>query len=98
MTEKDILRRLDEIESRVSGATPGPWVYIHAADALDSPKIWSNTRGRVFYGDVDDTDGEFIAHARDDVPWLVKTCRELLDQLYKLEEVVEKVRDLASVD
>ena len=37
---------------------------------------------------------DFVAHAREDVPWLVGVCKKLLARVRKLEAVAEAVREL----
>lgn len=50
-------KRLDEIEARLSAATPGPWTR----------EQWEAEQPDVPWG----ADAEFIAHAREDMPALV---------------------------
>lgn len=54
-------KRLDEIEARLSAATPGPWTRTQ----------WEEEQPDVPW----DADAEFIAHAREDVPALVAVVR-----------------------
>jgi len=92
----EILQRLEEIEARVARATPGPW-------ESDGVRVYSDY-SKCKYNLVADCDLElaikgtepqlpwdphFIAHAREDVPWLCQVTRELLARLKRLEEVAE---------
>ena len=69
-------QRLTEIIARMNAATPGPWwcdstnsLYCHDEQYIDDDK---------YIGDVRyDEDGPFLAHARDDVPWLLELVRRL---------------------
>lgn len=56
-------KRLDEIEARLSAATPGPWTRTQ----------WEEEQPGVPW----DADAEFIAHAREDVPALIAVVRKV---------------------
>lgn len=99
MTREEILQRLEEIEARVAEATPGPW-------ESDGVRVYSRLKNWGF-GLVCDCDlspapeGEqmplphdpdFIAHAREDVPWLCQAIRNLLTRQDKLLESCELAR------
>lgn len=71
--------RLAEIEAREAAATPGPW---HRLDfAHDANDVWIGPSFRNVIAQVvpDDAsaDAAFIAHAREDVPWLLAEVRRL---------------------
>jgi hypothetical protein len=84
MMERLTEERLMEIEARCDNATKGPWhtvprrdnagslIYDSIADSehVAVADIWSH-RG--------ENDAEFIAHAREDIPRLLKDLRELYD-------------------
>jgi len=95
---KEILKRLEEIERRVTKATPGPWVYgesereqwVKAGDKLvvyleyygkPDPEVYQQTKH----------DFEFVAHTREDVPWLRQIVRELLAQYAAMRRALERV-------
>ena len=73
------MNRLDEIKARAEAATQGPWSF-----------DWSEGEVPVFYGQTTKISGtfsveantiedaEFIAAAREDVPWLIERVRELI--------------------
>jgi transcriptional regulator with XRE-family HTH domain len=81
--------RLDEIEARANAAAPGPWVV--GPSHVDCGEVWIHTRAplpppddpmadpSVICTGLDDSpaDAAFIAHAREDIPWLVSRIREL---------------------
>ena len=72
------MSRLDEIKARAEAATKGPWSF-----------DWSEGEVPVFYGQTTKISGtfsveantiedaEFIAAAREDVPWLIECIGEL---------------------
>ena len=72
------MSRLDEIKARADAATKGPWSF-----------DWSEGEVPVFYGQTTKISGtfsveantiedaEFIAAAREDVPWLIECIGEL---------------------
>ena len=72
------MSRLDEIKARAEAATKGPWSF-----------DWSEGEVPVFYGQTTKISGtfsveantiedaEFIAAAREDVPWLIERVQEL---------------------
>lgn len=81
MTEDE----LTAIEARAAKATVGPWIYF--GEPQDNV-FWGEIRSAADEGgfahiadtpelDERDNDFEFIAHAREDVPLLCKTIREL---------------------
>lgn len=79
------MTRLDDIEKRWEKASSGPWyaAWISDADHLDGRHVvmWDaqapNSRHDAMLADelVED-DAEAIAHAREDVPWLIEQVRE----------------------
>jgi hypothetical protein len=78
---------LDQIETRAAAASKGPWrlsddyTDIHAAD------------GEHLASYCHTTDGEFIAHARTDVPAMAAEIRRLRAELAAAR--VQSLRDLA---
>lgn len=105
----DVTQRLDEIEQRAVAATPGPWeVHAAAADArhvrADGPRDLAGVLIKILVADVlvaeqDDPEGqvnaEFIAHAREDVPWLVGRLRAAL-HAERAEAELRRLRDTLS--
>jgi hypothetical protein len=92
------IQQLDEIETRANAATDGPWtVSEDYDDVLDSQgahlaSYW-NPSSRI-------RNGEFIAHARTDVPSLLAEIRRLRSELAGAAEDVSWLRCLeaAGVD
>jgi hypothetical protein len=68
------------IATRVNEATPGPWGYLRPSGVICGPD------GSDVADCLHDPDALFIAHARDDVPWLLhqlaaeQHARDALDQ------------------
>lgn len=81
--------QLREIEERANAATPGAWVVVAKgnsrtvmADRHVSKDLGYRWKVAVFAGDPKsgdrtDANGEFIAHAREDIPALIAEIREL---------------------
>lgn len=72
--------RLREIEERVAKASPGPWVVegtggIH----MDGTRDWYAVRigNHVIRGLDGKAEADFIAHSREDIPWLIQQVRAL---------------------
>ena len=69
--------RLAEIEARAAAATPGPW----EADGEPNNRIvWCGPEDRVCFMTSNGRgveNGDFIAHARDDIPALLAELKEL---------------------
>ena len=98
--------RLDEIRARAEAATPGPWRELDAAYGMivhdtgpDSAQIIVLADSR--FGGPDST---FIAHAREDIPYLLAEIERLRDAAERafgnvnarnetLEAEVERLRD-----
>ena len=78
--------RVEQIRARVDAATSGPW----AVDALQGGRvdsIVSTTLGDLRWVEVArsvDADTAFIAHSRDDIPWLLN---QLAEQAATIERV-----------
>lgn len=87
------MTRLEEIEAREQATTKGPWVmsrdemtaafgqhrYVVAGTATDDRQKLKDWRLLVegMHGADSVHDAEFIAHAREDIPWLVARVKEL---------------------
>lgn len=70
-TEQDSVRRLAEIRERAEKATQGPWTAdewndIHAGKVAVA-EAYPNEGGGVYQ----EVDADFIAHSREDVPYLL---------------------------
>lgn len=80
-------KRLSEIASRAAAATPGPWQnHYNRREVFRSLEPWPDTTP---VGDIAKAktfeDGDFIAAAREDIPWLLARVRELEARLAALE-------------
>lgn len=81
----DVTQRLAEIEARTKAATPGPWRRegdwndIAAIDTDGTPYgVAGNDES------ISHPDAEFIAHAREDVPWLIERLSRAEAELHRL--------------
>jgi hypothetical protein len=93
---------LDEIEARANAATKGPWRWVDEypdeADGsfvrlLEAPEArgvpaYNVLAHRTFWR-ISESNLEFIAHAREDVPALVGRVRELEESLDEIAELPE---------
>jgi len=84
-----LIARLGEIEQRANAATPGPWAFKEHANRgfiLSQHVRHVNADGVTWHGvaylaatnDCDERDGEFIANARTDIPFLTAALRDSL--------------------
>ena len=96
---------LDAIKARAAAATEGPWEWDDPtiSQHWSRPAPWATVVdddvrcGGYCYGGSSDpiksaADGEFIAHAREDVPALVAEVERLRSQLAITDEMVERHR------
>jgi hypothetical protein len=92
--------RTQEIEARVNAATEGPW----ATDGESDLDEWYAEFFQVRWPNPDGLNGseaavltftkqdaEFIAHAREDVPWLLAERAGLLERVRSLEAANERL-------
>jgi len=104
MNNQEILKRLEEIEARTEKATPGPWrpdllLYEDLTVGITSSLTGQLVANCYAIGEIDpNINGEFIAHSREDVPWLCKTVRQLVARLEEIKaknaamrEALEKI-------
>lgn len=85
MNAEDFEKKLAEIEARAAMALPPPWRSC-AWDPMERPHVHKDLPEQKHchpYSDLPMTpsDAEFIAHAREDVPWLIARARELQARL-----------------
>ena len=75
------MNRLDKIEARANAATEGPWFPNRYSDDWEvCGELDDNGNPALVASEAVETDAEFIAHARTDVPALVAALYEVLDQ------------------
>src|SRR5574344_648601 len=77
------MNRLDEIRQRAEAATPGPWEAVSKGNSIQSNAVVS-----AMYGDgpklnicPSTTNAAFIAHSREDIPYLLSEVAELTELL-----------------
>jgi hypothetical protein len=68
--------RLEEIRAREEKATPGPWDSWRI-DPSNAWSKWSFGNTQVNPDDLYKPDAEFIAHAREDIPFLLDEIERL---------------------
>lgn len=76
MTEEE----LKAIEARANAATPAPWHY---------DPVWGRARGESI-SCMTEEDGEFCAHAREDVPKLIAEVERLREDVFDAGALVER--------
>ena len=94
------MSRLEEIRARAQVATPGPWksyagdVIIYGVDWYEPVICGSSNTPRGF--SVAEPDLDFIAHAREDVPWLLEQMSNLTRERDTALALVERVAPFLS--
>lgn len=76
------MTRADEIRTRAEKATPGPWKITWPSEEVE------DADGRLVAADArqNSDNTEFIAHAREDIPWLLAERDRLTKNLDTLFE------------
>ena len=102
--------KLDEIRARCEAATPGPWAEKTNCHPQCNGEPWgwiSGANGNITWGgNAGRTDAAFIAHAREDIPYLLAEIKRIqkhaenlrldyVDLLARAEKA-EKERDKAN--
>ena len=95
MNNQEILKRIEEIEARTKEATPGPWMveYTWDRDGNEWPLIMAKNKDGEKQLELTWENAEFIAHSREDVPWLCKTVRQFVAQLEEVEAQCAAMRE-----
>ena len=76
-------RRIDAIRDRLAAATAGPWLpYIEGKNHTSGSSFIRTASGGIELDGATDADIEFMAEARQDIPFL-------LDQLQRLSDLQE---------
>jgi hypothetical protein len=94
MTEDE----LKAIRERADKATPGPWIDFIDTDGYLSVRDYTNI-AICDFGDLEGTEGwdhddaEFVAHARQDIPALVKEVERLQDRLHYANEAISAMEE-----
>lgn len=69
--------RLQEIKNRLENTTPGEWEYFHDSGAIWVKNTYPTIRVREDgYGSEED--GQFMANAHQDIPWLIEQLESAL--------------------
>jgi hypothetical protein len=96
---------IEAIEARANAATPGPWhittdpgdIVVWATNEPEDSNFVGNVGGgrvqQCVIFDCDVANGEFIAHARTDVPALVAEVRKLQRIVMNSWKLTRTVRD-----
>jgi hypothetical protein len=91
---------LEPIKKRLAVATEGPWRlsggYVWTLDA--NGRIHNTINSDGYEGEIHPNDGEFIAHAREDVPTLIAEVERLRDAIDRGITWLEKREHLAAWD
>jgi hypothetical protein len=78
MTDRIGAETLDEIERRCAAATPGPWKsYIEGRDHTSGDSFIMTGGNDIYLSGATPADQDFIAHARQDLPALIREIRSL---------------------
>jgi hypothetical protein len=92
-TEGGKMSRLEEIQARAEAATEGPWSIWHDLDHQGFKTVGDaeSYQEVLETGETDESnptahvytehDAEFIAHAREDAPWLIRRVQRLVRAL-----------------
>jgi hypothetical protein len=97
---EEVERRLGEIEAREKAATKGPWQnYYNRHAVFQSLAPYPQTdRVRDVAQAQTHADGDFIAHARQDIPWLVAQLRARLASPASPPQELERLREKRLAD
>lgn len=109
MTNSNKALDLEPIQARCEAATPGPWGYHHEVNEVYSEQCDDESSFQMAwfaYGTVyrrmkrREHDGNFIAHAREDIPALIAEVERLRDGLRRydreLSKALEQVKALTN--
>jgi len=88
------MSRIDEIKKRCEKAGKGPWIYTEDKDCISyveykqkpSDKFWKYV---VHDWNTGRDNCEFIAHSREDIPYLLEVNSELLQACELIWELIE---------
>lgn len=85
-------RRLAAIRERAEKATEGPWLHVGAVVC----KAFGEEEEVAYLAEAetgnDEADGDFIAHAREDVPWVLAELAVVREERDRLREALEDAR------
>jgi len=95
----DLARRIDEIRRRCEAATPGPWVDMSTRHEVGPIRSAETIAEICRDPELDDreADRDFIAHAREDVPWLLNILATADQERAERDaEAIELIKHVAS--
>lgn len=104
------MSRIEEIKARLNAATKGKWIYdksrnthdscVHVEGSKEEYGYIKPDRGGVIGSSewiwIKDADGEFIAHSKDDIEWLISQVdmvvgsRPIIDEIFAEIERAER--------
>lgn len=86
--------RLAEIQARAEAAAEGPW-YVEAHQPTLTRRVVSDDHmldaNLGYLGNRNQAEAEFIAHAREDVPWLLREVLALQSELAAATSQLERL-------
>jgi roadblock/LC7 domain-containing protein len=90
--------RIAEITARCEAATPGEWVYDWGKDSIStaSGTMVVGIHGRAYGNDtleINESDAEFISHAREDIPFLLAEIARLNEAIAVLDKAADKANE-----
>lgn len=87
--------RLDEIQARCDAATLGPWEFTPGGAIYHDPlKLIAHVLGS---GEDSVSNASFIAHSREDIPYLLAEVKRLRDLLADRNVLLDKYEADAAV-
>ncbi|MGA5424573.1 hypothetical protein [Streptomyces lavendulocolor] len=100
-TEVQRSARMAAITSRTDAASAGPW-FVEAHQPTLTRRVVSSNHmldaNLGYLGNCNQADAEFIAHTREDVPWLLTEVDGLRARVAELDGLLAQVRDLLPRD
>ena len=85
--------RLNAIKARAEAATPGPWGQCVAATCpMGNAYLYLDSEDYVRL--AHDNDMQFIAHSRQDIPWLIEQVERLQAEVQRKQVALTQIQDL----
>lgn len=85
-------QRLAEIRSRAEAATPGPWQSECEGDLVTAGPLSLTLADFTWRRKPNPADAPFVAHARDDIPWLLDLVQQQARVIADLAEESDAAR------
>lgn len=87
------MTQLDEIKSRLDAATPGPWdrsdIGVYSTTVMVGPPGFMQPD--MIASECHVADADFIAYARQDIPWLIEQLTESTEHSRLKNEVIAEL-------